>query len=298
VLLDHVYKGGTAFISSQYFRSHFADTLNISTTDYFFKDGDNLFKNDSVELRFVNQRFDTTQHFSFKKDNIHNYFYRFDTTRTTVITKNEYNDPVTIRMQWGKGNFILNTTPLAFTNIYLLSKDTHDFIASTLSYLPHNKTYWTEYYQVGRMEASTPLRFILNNEPLAWAYYVTVGTIILFMLFEARRKQRIIPIIKPPANTSLEFISTIGNLFYQTGDHKNMAEKKISFLFEQIRTKYLLKTNQFDEEFIQALSSKSGKPKEDIVALLRAIAYIQSTSMISAEQLIDLNNKIERFNAK
>lgn len=296
-LLSHIAKGGTAFISSQYFGGTLSDTLGIDSYDYLFTTR-NSYKSDSSVLKFVNQRLDTAQNFWYKRDNIHNYFQKFDTTRTTVIAKNDYNDPVTIRMQWGKGQIILNSTPLAFTNIYLLSKDNNQFVSTTLSYLPEEKVYWTEYYHVGRMEASTPLRFILTNEPLAWAYYIIVGSIILFMCFEAKRKQRIIPVVKPPANTSLEFVSTIGNLFYQTGDHKNMAEKKINFLLEQIRTKYLLKTNQFDEEFIDALASKSGNSKDDVMALFRTISYILSTPMISAGQLMDLNDKIERFNAR
>jgi hypothetical protein len=32
---------------------------------------------------------------------------------------------------------------------------------------------WTEYYHLGRMESTTPLRFILTNEPLRWGYYIT-----------------------------------------------------------------------------------------------------------------------------
>lgn len=296
-LLDHVAQGGTVFISSQYFRGHLADTLNINSYDYFFSDGGgSVYNSDSSALRFSNNRLDTTRNFWFKRDNIHNSFQRFDTTRTTIIAKNDNNDPVTIRIQWGKGNIILNTTPLAFTNIYLLSKNNHEFVSNTFSYLPIKKIYWTEYYHVGRMEAKTPLRFVLNTEPLAWAYYLIISSILLLMVFEAKRKQRIIPVVKPPANTSLEFVSTIGNLFYQTGDHKNIAEKKINFFLEQIRTKFLLKTNRLDEQFFDALASKSGNSKEDVIALFSAISYTQSSSMISVGQLMDLNDKIEKFN--
>jgi hypothetical protein len=178
----------------------------------------------------------------------------------------------------------------------MLSANNQQFVSSTLSYLPVNDLYWTEYYQVGRMESKTPLRFILNNEPLSWAYYLTVTAIIAFMIFEAKRKQRIIPIIQPLPNTSLEFVSTIGNLYYQNGDHKNIAEKKINFLLEQIRSKYLLKTNQLDGAFFTALANKSGKPKAQIEVLFQKISFIHSATMISAEQLMDLNERIEQFN--
>jgi hypothetical protein len=297
-LLEFVNKGGHAFISAHYFMGVFADTLNVATRDNMFSD-DNMFTQaDTAYLKFTNPSLDTAAQFRYRNDNIHNYFERFDTTRTTIIARNKNRQPVTIRIHWGKGNFILNSTPMAFTNIYILSQNNSAFLSNTLSYLPKQNVQWTEYYHLGRMEASTPLRFILTNEPLRWAYFITVIAILAFMIFEAKRKQRIIPVVKPLANTTLEFVATIGNLYYQSGNHKNIAEKKIVFLFEQIRTKYLLTTNRVDENFIRTLSLKSGHGEEQVRSLFKAIEYIQQATMISPEQLIDLNEKIEHFNRR
>jgi hypothetical protein len=294
VLLDHVSNGGNAFISAQYFRGVFADTLNLDTYDYFFKE-DGITQDDSSFLAFENPTLDTTAHYFYLRDNINLYFERFDTTRTTIIAENDLHQPVALRIAYGKGSFILCSTPLVFTNIYLLSANNREFVSSVLSTLPGKNVLWTEFYQVGRMESSTPLRFILNNEPLAWAYYLTMSAVLIFMLFEAKRKQRIIPIVKPLPNTSLEFVSTIGNLYYQNGDHKNIAEKKINFLLEQIRSKYSLKTLYWNAEFFKALANKSGNTIEDVQKLFKKISFIQSNTMISAEQLMDLNETIERF---
>ena len=296
VLLEHVAQGGAVFISAQYFWGHFADTLGVSTYDYFFKDGDILTKKDTAALRFANLSLDTLKEFFYRRDNIHNYFNRFDTTRTTVIAKNDRNMPVTIRVKWGNGNFILNSTPLIFTNIYLLARNNHEFVSVTLSYLPQASVEWTEYYHLGRMEIGSPLRFVLTNEPLRWAYYITVISILLFMIFEMKRRQRIIPVIKPLANTTLEFVNTIGNLYYQSAEHKNIAEKRIHFVMDLIRTKYWMNTSKLDEPFVQTLARKTGKPEEEIRDLVMSIATIQSNEKISAEELIDFNKKLEKFN--
>jgi hypothetical protein len=297
-LLDFISKGGHAFISAHYFTDVFADTLNIGTRDDMFSGGNMFNQADTAYLKFSNPALDTAAQFGYRKDNVHNYFERFDTTRTTVIARNENAQPVTIRMRWGEGDLIVNTTPMAFTNIYILSKNNDAFISNALSCLPNQKVYWTEYYHLGRMEATTPLRFILTNEPLRWAYFITIIAILLFMVFEAKRKQRIIPVLKPLANTTLEFVSTIGNLYYQTGNHKNIAEKKITFLMEQIRTRYLLNANNADENFVKSLALKSGHGEEEIRSLFKAIAYIQRSTVIAPEQLIDLNQKIETFNKR
>jgi len=297
ILLHHVANGGNVFISAQYFWGHFADTVDVATYDYFFKGNDILSKKDTTSLRFANLKLDTMREFYYRRDNIHNYFSHFDSTRTTVIAKNDRNMPVTIRVSWGKGSFILNCTPLIFTNIYLLSRNNHEFVSTTLSYLPDAPLEWTEYYHMGRMEIGTPLRFVLSNESLRWAYYITVASILVFMLFEMKRRQRIIPVIKPLANTTLEFVGTIGALYYQSSEHKNIAEKKIHFLMDQIRTRHWVNTHSLDESFVQVLARKTGKDEELVRSLIKTIAMIQSRDQISAAELIDFNKKIEKFNS-
>ncbi|CAN5131777.1 DUF4350 domain-containing protein [soil metagenome] len=294
-LLKHVENGGSVFISAESFYGKFADTLKIATYDYLFRNGLNEIQRDSSYVKFTNRTLDTTRHFAFKRENIHNYFGKFDTTRTTVIAENDMHQPVTIRMAWGKGNFILNCIPLAFTNIYTLQGGTHEFVANSLSYLPQKDSHWTEYYSVGRMEAETPLRFVLTHEPLAWAYYISITSLLIFMLYESKRKQRIIPIIKPLENTSLEFVATIGTLYYQRSDHKNIAEKKITFFFEQIRTRYLLNPTSAGENFISLLSRKVGKGEVEIRTLVELIARIQKQTSITENDLRELNKLIEKF---
>ncbi len=294
-LLHHVENGGSVFISAEYFRGHFSDSVGVSTYDYSFKTGHLFDDGDSSYLRFVNIALDTAKEFYYRTNSIHNYFNRFDSARTTIVANNEYGYPVTIRIAIGKGNLILNCTPLTFTNIYLLSAHNHEFAEGMLSFLPPEDVTWTEYYHLGRMEASTPLRFILTNEPLRWAYYITILSILLFMFFELKRRQRIIPVIKPLANSTLDFVGTIGNLYLQSGDHKNIAEKKIQFFLDQLRSKYMLNISQLDKGLISALSRKAGKDEQEITELVNQITSIRSKDRISAEELIELNKKIEKF---
>ena len=295
ILLQHVAKGASVFIGAESFYGKLADTLKLSTYDYFFRDGMQKQRKDTSYLTFVNPRFDTLHQYIFKRDNIHNYFGTLDSTRTAVIAKNDFHQPVVIRLTWGKGSFILTCVPLAFTNIYTLKGDNHEFGAASLSYLPKTDVHWTEYYSVGRMEASTPLRFILTSPPLTWAYYITMVSLLLFMIFEAKRKQRIIPIIPPLENTSLEFVGTIGNLYYQRNDHKNIAGKKIIFFFDQVRTRYLLNPNAPDENFISLLAKKAGKSEELVRQLFETIGRVQKQASIKKEELIELSTLIEKF---
>ncbi len=318
VLLDHVHAGGTAFIGAQSFHGKLADTLQLRTYDYLFRDGMYSKRKDSSYVKFVNAHLDTLAHFGFRRDNIHNYFEAPDTTngfvsglgerdsvdilqakgllaKTTVIASNDLGKPILINVRWGKGSFIICSTPLAFTNIYALKNNNSKFISEALSYLPADDLTWSEYYSIGRLESGSPLRFILTHDPLAWAYYITVIALLLFMTFEAKRKQRIIPIINPLTNSSLEFVSTVGNLYFSRGDHKNIAEKKIIFFYDHVRAKYSLNPAAGGENFISLLSKKSGKNEVQVRRLFELIRDIQSKRPVSEAELRLLNDEMEKF---
>lgn len=294
-LFNYVSKGNNALLSAHYFYGQLADTLNLQTSDYLFTNGNFLDKQDSMQLHFTSAALDTTALFTYRRDNIHNYFEAYDTLRTTVIARNEMGEPVTINIRLGKGSLILNSTPLAFTNINMLNKHNNSFVSQTLSYLNDTNLEWTEYYHLGRLEASTPLRFILSNEPLAWAYYIIIISLIVFIVFEAKRKQRIIPVIQPLANTTLEFVATIGNLYYQRGDHKNIAEKKIAFFYNLLRTNYYIDLHYITNHKLEVISAKTGNDIVDTGILFKMIESIQSKKIIETEELLTLNRLIEQF---
>jgi hypothetical protein len=89
-----------------------------------------------------------------------------------------------------------------------------------------------EYYKPNKFRAAqTPLRYILSVPAYRWAYYVAIFSILIYVVVYARRQQRIIPIIEPFKNLSLEFARTVGTLYYQQKDHRDLAEKKNDLLF-------------------------------------------------------------------
>ncbi|MEQ1588560.1 MAG: DUF4350 domain-containing protein [Cyclobacteriaceae bacterium] len=298
MLLTYAGAGATIFISANDFYGSLADTLGLATSDSFFE-GENTFEQiDSAFLYFVSPVMDSTRQFQFKRGNVHNYFSKLDSAKATVIATNDFHQPVMLRISKGKGAIILNSTPMVFTNIHLLNAENHEFASTLLSYLPKRNTYWTEYYQLGRMEIASPLRFVLTNEPLRWAYYISIISLLLFMIFEAKRKQRIIPIIKPLTNTTLEFIATIGNLYFQRGDHKNIAEKKIQFLLDQVRSHYMMSGQLRDEGFVAVLTKKSGVPEKTVRELVSIVNHVSTKEKITGSELTDLNYLIEKFQQK
>jgi hypothetical protein len=137
--------------------------------------------------------------------------------------------------------------------------------------------------------------FFLQHKTLTWFLFVSSAGLLLFMLFNARRKQRAIPIIKPLENTTVAFTQTISSLYLKEQDHKNLADKKIAFFLEKVRTKYLLDTSILNKDFIEHLAAKSGNKIENTNYLINTIITLHKRSECSQEELLVLHKMIENF---
>jgi hypothetical protein len=110
-----------------------------------------------------------------------------------------------------------------------------------------------------------------------------------------KRRQRVVPVIKPLKNTTVEFVQTIGNLYYQEGDTHTIIEKKIIYFLDRVRHKYYLDTGKLDNVFAEKLQSKSGKERQLIDDILAFIQMFQRAKQGTSADLMKLNDLIDRF---
>ena len=287
-LLSYVADGNNVFISALGIYGHLADSLRIKTYDEFFSE-------DSVSINFNIKSLKNENGWTYFKGNFKNYFSEYDTSMTQVLGENGFGKVNFIRIRYGDGNFLLNTVPLAFTNYQLLNSKNNEYVYKALSHLPVQKTFWDDYYKDGNKYNASSLQYIISQPSLKWAYYLILISVVLFIFFYGRRKQRIIPVIPPLTNTTLEFVEIVGNLYYQQKDYKNIAEKKISFFLDYIRNKYFIKSSFFDEETIQKLADKSSLSTRNIRSILNEVKKINSSPNISEDELLNINYQIEKF---
>ncbi|MBL0018352.1 MAG: hypothetical protein IPP17_18390 [Bacteroidetes bacterium] len=134
-----------------------------------------------------------------------------------------------IRIDMGEGSFYLHSVPLMFTNYFMVDPVNNQYISKALSFLPVQDVIWDEYFKPGKVKTDSPVGHLLEQPALRWAWILALAGVLLFMVFESKRKQRIIPVIEPLNNTTLEFTKTVGILYFAHGDHKDISEKKIKF---------------------------------------------------------------------
>lgn len=290
-LISFVEQGNNAFIAAFDFGNALRDTLKLEIGSSY-----NYSVEGSTGVNFINPALKAKSDYTFGKQIAEQYFSQFDTSRVTVLGKNTDGKPNFIKYTFGKGSIYILPNPQLLTNYSLLNPRGADYAAKALSYLPASaRLLWDEHNTRGNIDDSAILRVIFKNEPLRWAYYIAMAGLIIFVLFEMKRRQRIIPVIEPLKNSSLDFVKVVGKVYYQQRDNSDIARKKINYFLEHIRSTYGLKTGVLDDELKKALIIRSGVSSETIDQLFITINGINSNQHVDDHSLINLNKLIERF---
>lgn len=290
-LLDFAMHGNTVFISSNYPPQKILDSLAIKVKNHYNFKG-------KASLSFSN-KYLKNDSITIKKGLSNYYFSKLNKENTTVLGYQKF-DTINrinyVKIAHGKGHVFIHLQPVVFTNYHLLKNNHSKYAAGVLSYLQTPKTvFYDSPNKVGANLSRSPMRFILSKPALRSAWYLALITLILFMIFNAKRRQRIVKVIKPLENSTVEFTKTIGNLYYETKDHNTIIEKKITYFFEHLRRKYFISTEVLDDKFVKNLSLKTNKPKDKIAPLITLILNLKAKNLCTETDLLALNKAIEDF---
>ena len=231
------------------------------------------------------------------------YFYKLDTATTTVLGYDKSNNPNFVHLKAGKGNLYVHLAPMTFTNYFLLHKKNIAYYENVLSVISPNTTkiVWDEYFINKRQKETRQtgwLSAFFKQKELRWALLIALLTLLLYVLSEMRRKQRIIPVITKPKNDSLEFVKTIGRLYHDKGDHKNLCRKMSAYFLEHVRSRYKLSTSVLNEEFIKNLHGKTGIAEEEIKDIVLFIRGMEDLPEVADKQLASFHKQLESFYKK
>jgi hypothetical protein len=303
-MLNYVAAGNTLFISAGAFDSELLQRINCMQSQY----------SQSYFLGFDSVRTTDVKN----EDADYDYFYLpFKSSFTytdSVFTKplgvNDEGKTNFILYFYGRGKLLLHADPRAFSNYFLLKKDNYKYLQQALSYTTNDPDhiYWDDYYRkLNRRSAASKsknnndedgfstLSAIMAHNELAWAFWLSLLALLLYILFSMKRRQRQIEIIKPNENTTVTFTETIGRLYLQKKDNKNIAEKTITYFNEYVRNTYFVNTNNINADFLTTLSRKSGIEKEMVDKLYSTIQEVTNAFEVSDMQLLSLNQQIQQF---
>jgi hypothetical protein len=231
------------------------------------------------------------------------YFYELDTLRTIVLGRNQNGGADFIQMNKGRGKVFFHLAPLAFSNYFILHKDNHKYFEQVISVVPPGveKILWDEYFLTkpgARSEEPSWLRVLWKQKEFKWGLFTALAALFFYVLLNMRRRQRMIPTITRPKNESLEFVKTLGRLYYQRRDHMNLARKMGAHFRDHVRARYNLPTVEMEENFIITLQKKSGYPEAELKQIVEFITFLETAPAISERQLVEFQKKLESFYEK
>ena len=250
---------------------------------------------DSVTLHFTNPALAGPRYRLPGADT--NVRFVVDSGRTgSTLIADAQGRAVLVRLAYGRGHVYLCSVPIAFTNQFVLRPATSQFAATALSYLPTRRTWWDEYQKQGRPGNQSLLRIVSSHEALNTAYYLLIAGGLLFVFVEARRRQRIIPTLKPLPNTTLLFTRTVASLYRHGSSHARIAEKKVGLFMDYLRTRFQESNPDFgDADFRERLSQKSGLTRPRVDELLRLVNFARTAPQMTDRDLLQLSRALGDF---
>lgn len=308
-LVDFIDAGGNAFIATVAPPTQLLNAIYYKECGAYIEYESNL--TPDVRLNFF--------HESLKREKGYQYAFRFgdtdepypwsfikdgvfcDSTKSLIpLGYQEYNRVNFVKIPAGEGNLFLHSNPLVFTNYFLTRPDKVDYAAAVFSHLDGERMIWDEYSKIASSRGNaydSPLYYILRQPALKYAWWMLLITVALYVVFAARRRQRVIPVLEAKTNTSLEFINLISRLHYKNGNHVDMARKKMKYFLYFVRSKYGIHAETFSEGQMRMLAEKARVNIADVRAIFSQYYLIEEkfSSYIEPNRLVDLYESIENF---
>ena len=291
-LLAYVRQGNNALISAYKLPDSLGIALGFKAIEKAPTESDT-----TLHQNFVNPGLRKPGDYNFFHDDGRNFLATKNPKNITVLGRNARREPTFIQIRYGQGYFFIHNLPIAFTNYYVLAPNTSDYAFKALSYLPPLPTYWDEYQKQGRFDEDQQsiFRYIRSQPALNWAYYLVIFGLVFYAIFAGKRTQRVIPVIEPLQNTSLDFVKTVGRLYFQQRNHDDLARKKIQYFLADLRDRFGLNTTILDKEFTETLARKSGVSTQEATELVALLRNAQKSIELSEADLLTLNRAIEQF---
>ena len=293
LLKEYAQNGGHIFLATSQLQGDLAEYLKLRL-DY-----DNPLMRDSLSLNFTEDARKQATPYIFRKGVVDFHIAKHEHPQTTVLGRNSANQTTLVRIGEGKGAFIVSSTPKVFTNYNMLYRNNAEYVAKALSYMPVAPVCWQEFYHLGRVGNDSPLRVVLHYPALRWALFTFLLAGLVFILFKAKRTQRIIPLMKPYENATLSFVKILANLYYNQREHQSIIHKRIAFFEEGLRLRYHFSTEQIHApNFAEQLANKSLLPVSEVKSMLDFVQKMRERKSLNDDELLSFSTKLDQFWAK
>lgn len=290
--------GNTIFLSARSISYQVEKTLSVTLDDRLMP------FDDSFTVNLPGAYFQTDQQFSYPGYDFYSPIHTWNDSLVDIMATDKPGNPILFRYHVGGGNIYFHTAPLSLSNYFLLHKKNIAYYEQLFSLIPASvqRVYWDGYFTNKENRPPQPDKdqanwwtVMMRYPSMKAALWVGILTLLVYVLLEMRRKKKPVPILTPPKNDSLDFVRTIGRLYHERGDHRNLCVKMGSYFLEHVRNRYRVTTTKLDDELVKALHFKSGYPESELRDILGFISHLEKGPSISEAQLENFYNRLDKF---
>ena len=298
-----IVNGNTAFVSSETIDTAILKKIAITAAE-----NKNYYEGLIPFMQLTHVQLDSVlaiptynNQYQFFYNALDHHFDSVNQQTTTILGYSNDGMPNFVVLNIGQGRLYLHCEPKVFSNYFLLNNNNIQYLQQAFSFMPNYPTaiIWDDYYSkhANKVDenATTGLGVLLKYPAMKWAFFIFIAMVILYIIFDGKRKQRIVPVIPAVENTSVLFTQTIARLYLQEKNNRNIADKMIAYFYEYLRNQLYVQTNDISPAFLTNVSKKAAVPNELTIQLFNTIQHIQKASNVSDEQLLELNGLIEKF---
>lgn len=163
-----------------------------------------------------------------------------------------------------------------------------------------NKIYIGQINQILQQNllSQSPLKYILQNRGLKYAYFGLLILGLLYLIFGAKRRQKIIEITRTNENSSVEFVKTLSRLYERQNQNEKLVSKMENSFYHFIQSKYFIKKQQ--QNFQQLVADKSRIDVSKISLIIQHFKTLDSRRDYDDHMLFETYKRLEDFykNAK
>ena len=212
----------------------------------------------------------------------------------------EYGDgkPFIIEKKAGKGSVYFCADPMIFTNYHMKKKEVFDVVNDIVKDIDHEGVLYdvsrTAFSQTEAVDRG-PLHYLFSYASFRRAWTLLLIMTVLYLAFNLKRRQRVMPLQAAPSNNAAIFAQTAGLLFYKSKAHLQIARKKSEVFLFEVNRKYGISTYQLNDNFINALSNKTGKPRYKVKELAAKLNALNGLNHLSEDSLKNILRMIEEF---
>ncbi|EMS31303.1 hypothetical protein C943_02450 [Mariniradius saccharolyticus AK6] len=301
-LINWVESGGHLFISAADFSEPLLDSLSIKTK---------IFPEDFSLTRISQLSLEKPMHLPdsilFEEFNLGVYFKWGDSVQVSTLGKIQSTaavdtlgaQPNFIQIRKGSGLVTLHAFPEAFSNYFLLDKNNKVYTEQVLGTWDSGQpVFLDQYIKIGKNTNLSPLYLILSNKYLSAAYFTCWILLVLWVVFEGKRRQKAINVIYPPQNKSLEFAKTIASMYLKQPNMTELGHLQIKLFWDYCRTHFLLQMEENKMDGIILLSEKSGVDLELSKATVLKLTELEKRENLGQEDIQHIHQTIEKFKSQ